>query len=74
MAKNYKDFDAFFAEKKKTKVNKTIMLYGKEWILPDSMPLAFILEIQALNKAGVKTSRGRKTNANVISIFRQRKR
>ncbi|MYV48221.1 hypothetical protein [Streptomyces sp. SID2888] len=40
------DFDAFFAEQATTRARQTFTLYGREYTLPDSLPIMFTLQVE----------------------------
>ncbi|MCA1219888.1 hypothetical protein [Streptomyces sp. 8L] len=40
------DFDAFFAEESETRPRARVSLYGTEYVLPESLPLMFTLQMQ----------------------------
>jgi hypothetical protein len=40
------DFDAFFAEQNQARFGATLRLYGREYVLPTSLPLLFTLQME----------------------------
>lgn len=40
------DFDAFFAEESATRPRERLTLYGHEYVLPESLPLMFTLQME----------------------------
>lgn len=45
------DFDAFFGEEVDTRERQTFTLYGREYVLPESMPLMFTLGMERLQNS-----------------------
>ena len=45
------DFDAFFAEQNETRFGATLRLYGREYVLPTSLPLLFTLQMERVQNS-----------------------
>lgn len=45
------DFDAFFAEQDARRKRETFTLYGRRYVLPDSMPLMFTLQMERVQNS-----------------------
>jgi hypothetical protein len=45
------DFDAFFAEQNTPRFGSTLRLYGREYVLPTSLPLLFTLQMERVKES-----------------------
>ncbi|UIX33543.1 hypothetical protein [Streptomyces sp. GQFP] len=45
------DFDAFFAEQDTTRPRQALTLYGTRYVLPDSLPLMFTLQMERVQNS-----------------------
>ncbi|MEU2393971.1 hypothetical protein [Streptomyces sp. NPDC007369] len=45
------DFDAFFAEQAPGRPRASLTLYGREYVLPDSLPLLFTLQMERVQSS-----------------------
>ncbi|MFJ6748270.1 hypothetical protein ACIQNI_08775 [Streptomyces sp. NPDC091266] len=45
------DFDAFFAEQNEPRFGATLRLYGREYVLPTSLPLLFTLQMERVQNS-----------------------
>ena len=45
------DFDAFFAEQNEVRFGATLRLYGREYVLPTSLPLLFTLQMERVQNS-----------------------
>ncbi|MFI0906761.1 hypothetical protein ACH4TE_25045 [Streptomyces sioyaensis] len=45
------DFDAFFAEQNEPRFGSTLRLYGREYVLPTSLPLLFTLQMERVQNS-----------------------
>jgi hypothetical protein len=45
------DFDAFFAEESATRPRQSLTLYGRDYVLPESLPLLFTLQMERVQNS-----------------------
>ncbi|MFC8095374.1 hypothetical protein [Streptomyces sp. NPDC057301] len=45
------DFDAFFSEQNEPRFGATLRLYGREYVLPTSLPLLFTLQMERVQSS-----------------------
>lgn len=45
------DFDAFFAEQNEARFGATLRLYGREYVLPTSLPVLFTLQMERVQNS-----------------------
>lgn len=48
---NVADFDAFFAEQNEPRFGATLRLFGREYVLPTSLPLLFTLQMERVQNS-----------------------